>query len=630
MKKFYFFLFVYFCLYTVQAATIISAATGDWSNGTSWVGGIAPTQDDDVVIAAGTTITNAANVTCKTITINGTLTTGKLITVNGDFVIGVGGVYNPNGQSCQVFGNFTNDGTANFDKVSVFYMYEPTPAAATTIGGSGTYTVVRNLRILNPSGVTLAVPLSVCASLDLLKGTFHNGSNLTLDNTNAGTGSKPATVILNRYHSGELESPYTLGANAKLALAYLKNTAYKPVAPDVSISSGYEIPAGGTITSLTVNNPEGVELWDNLTLTSATPLTLTTGIVTSQFGATITCTDPSYNGTAGLATSYIIGGVALTAGTTPSDKTYPIGSSAESRPVTLNGLAASSGTVTVKFEEVAPDGGTSAANVTLSTSRRWAGTVTDGTLGQYTGMGITYGDDDNLTAPSGITVASALSGYYSSLGIGVNTESIINAPVATYTTLGYYALGSGAGILPVTLINFETKLNNGAVQLNWSSASETDNGHFEVERSLDGVNFLTIATVQGAGNSAIASSYTVYDRNPVAGTDYYRLKQVDKNGTVSYYGVQSVKVGTLASNGLSVYVGQSDEINIRLFDNSAKQLNVSIVDLSGRIIQRETVYNTDGDGLFQVMPKQVFLPGIYTVHVTGENIAAFRKVVIAN
>ncbi len=89
-------------------------------------------------------------------------------------------------------------------------------------------------------------------------------------------------------------------------------------------------------------------------------------------------------------------------------------------------------------------------------------------------------------------------------------------------------------ILPVDLISFSAKLRNEIVELLWQTATEEQNDYFEVERSTDGKTFGSLGKVRGNGTTALRSSYRFVDTMPLSGTTYYRLKQVDKDGTSTY------------------------------------------------------------------------------------------------
>ena len=93
--------------------------------------------------------------------------------------------------------------------------------------------------------------------------------------------------------------------------------------------------------------------------------------------------------------------------------------------------------------------------------------------------------------------------------------------------------------VPVELIVFNAQVQNEKVILNWTTASEINNYGFEVQRSVDGNNFSTIAFVQGNGTSTVINAYSYVDRD-VSGRLYYRLKQLDYNGQFAYSKIVTV------------------------------------------------------------------------------------------
>ncbi len=90
-------------------------------------------------------------------------------------------------------------------------------------------------------------------------------------------------------------------------------------------------------------------------------------------------------------------------------------------------------------------------------------------------------------------------------------------------------------IIPVELTSFTGNVNNfGQVVLNWQTASELNNQGFEIERRTESSEFRTIAFVEGAGTITETRNYSYIDKTADQGINYYRLKQVDFNGTYAY------------------------------------------------------------------------------------------------
>ncbi len=95
--------------------------------------------------------------------------------------------------------------------------------------------------------------------------------------------------------------------------------------------------------------------------------------------------------------------------------------------------------------------------------------------------------------------------------------------------------------LPVDLLSFTVRAEERDAIAEWTTATEIDNDHFDVLRSTDGSEWTLIATVPGAGNSQAARSYQALDPYPPIGTDYYRLSQVDMDGSAHLSSVASVR-----------------------------------------------------------------------------------------
>ena len=120
-----------------------------------------------------------------------------------------------------------------------------------------------------------------------------------------------------------------------------------------------------------------------------------------------------------------------------------------------------------------------------------------------------------------------------------NLSSITGTITAFKGTNDYYTIGSDitATLLPVDLVSFEGQVENQSVHLHWITASETNNDRFEIEYSVSGNEFFKIGEVAGSGTINEMKSYDFTHSNPVKGSNYYRLKQVDFDGQYEYSSV---------------------------------------------------------------------------------------------
>ena len=144
----------------------------------------------------------------------------------------------------------------------------------------------------------------------------------------------------------------------------------------------------------------------------------------------------------------------------------------------------------------------------------------------------------------------------------------------------------GAVITPVTLTDFTAVAKAGKSLLQWATATEINSSHFEVERSTNGTSFEIIGTVNSHGNSNTQMNYNLLDYFPKAGTNFYRLKMVDQDGSYEYS--RTVSLNFKEQNTSSVIIAAAS-IKNRLFQaaiSSTKQqaAHIALYDASGRAV----------------------------------------------
>jgi len=189
-----------------------------------------------------------------------------------------------------------------------------------------------------------------------------------------------------------------------------------------------------------------------------------------------------------------------------------------------------------------------------------------------------------------------------------------------------------AGPLPVEMTSFDaTNRGDCSVELTWETATETNNSYFRVEKSIDGVNYETIGTVQSQGNSATPAVYTFTDRSPSL-DNYYRLKQVDLDGLTTT-GSQLIIRSTCFNdnvNTLEVFPNPvRDRGSIKFYntDLGDTQLELNIADALGRTVHSEILRVNDGANILHFNTSNL-IPGTYYVQLKGNNwLSASEKIV---
>src|SRR5690606_16931095 len=108
-----------------------------------------------------------------------------------------------------------------------------------------------------------------------------------------------------------------------------------------------------------------------------------------------------------------------------------------------------------------------------------------------------------------------------------------------------------SGVIPVELVSFTSAIINSTVNLNWITATELNNSGFEIQRSINKTDWATIGFVRGFGTSTEVHNYSYTDQSPVNGLSFYRLKQVDFDGTSEYSNTIEVTFGAVADYSLA-------------------------------------------------------------------------------
>lgn len=178
-------------------------------------------------------------------------------------------------------------------------------------------------------------------------------------------------------------------------------------------------------------------------------------------------------------------------------------------------------------------------------------------------------------------------------------------------------------VLPVQFISFTGQLQpDETVRLNWEVITDKEHDYFEVEKSANGSNFTSI----GKGPAAVPYKYI--DSTPFIGNNFYRIKQVDKNGTITYSHTVTVYYSPAKFN-ISVYPNPvKDIINVKINAAMIGQYTISIIDLAGRKIHEEKILNGGGEKEVSInLQKQA--AQLYLVIIRNEKneIIATQKVV---
>jgi hypothetical protein len=149
--------------------------------------------------------------------------------------------------------------------------------------------------------------------------------------------------------------------------------------------------------------------------------------------------------------------------------------------------------------------------------------------------------------------------------------------------------------LPVEMLSFNATCEDDHVAVDWSTATETNNDYFTIERSDDATNWVPVKSVPGAGNSNSVQSYTTTDENPLTGTSYYRLKQTDFNGHSEVFSpVATTCARSRSSAQINYYPNPfSDAVVVDFQNLNFNKATLVIYNVIGKKVFQKDISNTD-------------------------------------
>jgi hypothetical protein len=279
----------------------------------------------------------------------------------------------------------------------------------------------------------------------------------------------------------------------------------------------------------------------------------------------------------------------------------------------------------------------------------WAGNIYQGTLGVTINSGMTA-TNPNLTINSdgyyGLSPSSPNNNANSSYPAILDIASIDDDPALAFDVSGQarpttaaqkdvgcdeYTTGTitnkpliladvgpsyiSNSVLPIKLLSFTATKNKEQTLLLWTTANEQNSSHFGIERSLDGISFEMLEKIMASGNSTTLINYSFVDKKPALGTNYYRLKQEDYDGKMSYSSIQFVSFNysslsiqtTLVMDIIDVKTNDEKEITLFFYNNAGQKM----LAIKGKGRQLVNVSN--------------FPPGIYFINTSEGEIVKFMK-----
>ncbi|PLX01273.1 MAG: hypothetical protein C0594_13500, partial [Marinilabiliales bacterium] len=434
-----------------------------------------------------------------------------------------------------LYGNFRENVLANMDaelvniSQSTFNMYGNKFINFNPSSGFGILNIKTGTRSINESGgQTPYTTLDIVGDL-----TIDEGAVL-----DAGTGGKNINIqsdwINNNTTDGFVEGTKKVsftGSNEQLITGVGATTFYGLESNNSSIT--------------------GIRLGRSTTVTGA--LTLTDGYVYTSSGKLLTLNDNA-TATSGSANSFVDGPMKKIGDET---FTFPVGKNATWARMKLQNVSGSAVTDAFTVEYFDEEYGNNYYNVIsplvhASSIEHWDITKNVGTPTKKVGL---YSEDRDYSLINDFNDADLRVAHWNGTSwetahtidanddnSGSGTSGWIMSDNCTSFSPFTFASNSASNVLPVELLSFNAVANNNKVDISWITASELNSDYFIVQRSKDLTHIDDIANVDAAGNSLSTLNYYVEDNEPYQGISYYRLKEVDFDGTIQTHNWVAVEI----------------------------------------------------------------------------------------
>ena len=496
----------------------------------------------------------------------GSLSAARTMTVAGDFSL-TGGTFNlsssttaGNSVTINVAGNFTHSGGTL------------TETGSTT--GSGIVFNGSSAQTFSKTGGTISntIAFSILNSAIVDFGTsVLNGTNAKF---NLNSGGTIITANTNGISSSGATGSIQVGGTRTYSTG--ANYAYNGSAAQIT---GNGIP--GTVHNLTINNSSSTGVTLSKAVSVSATATFTDGFLYSTSSNLLTIASGA--SATGASDASFVNGPVQKIGNTAFD--FPIGKSNEYHYLHMSAPSSAS-TFTAEYFRAAPltvgaiDVVSSLQEVSMV--EYWSFNRSAGSSSPSVTIPVTA--TSNASTMTGLVVAYDGTNGWTDLST-TNTPSSPGANTGTLATnsavpgFGFFTVGNitGNGALPVTFGTLRAYRQTGGVQLEWTTYTENNVDHFEVERSSDGQSFSEIGQVTAVGNSSSKTNYNLLDASPINGDNFYRVKSVDIDGRLTYSSVIRISLGTSGNRSVAVYPNPVKGSQLTLQINNLDKGNYSIL-----------------------------------------------------
>lgn len=235
--------------------------------------------------------------------------------------------------------------------------------------------------------------------------------------------------------------------------------------------------------------------------------------------------------------------------------------------------------------------------------------------------------EGNLGAQRFNTPAANWDAYVPQGTVNTAANTVSAVPAAPADFFRSWVLVDNLSPLPIQLVSAAAACQEQEMVIAWTTASETNNDFFTIERSINGTDFIAIGTVNGAGNSSSMLSYSITDHNAPEGTIYYRISQTDFNGSSVTFPLIIANGCAENLTGVNAFNNQQGSLVIDISTAAAAQYDALLFDAVGQIICKKILHAEKGSSQFRIDISHINA-GVYFISLQDHNSRITRKILI--
>ncbi|UAY50711.1 T9SS type A sorting domain-containing protein [Ferruginibacter albus] len=204
-------------------------------------------------------------------------------------------------------------------------------------------------------------------------------------------------------------------------------------------------------------------------------------------------------------------------------------------------------------------------------------------------------------------------------GTGTGADPYISS-TSGFTSFSPFGVDNQTGVVPVTFVNIKAYQNNNAVQIDWSNATEQNVRNYVVEKSVDGINYTSVVTLNAKTNNGGFNSYSQQDITPNDGYNFYRIKAVEENGNIKYSTIAKVNL-TTKDAGIAIYPNpvKGGVISLQLTAMDKGIYNVNLNTLTGQKLSLGSISHSGGSATQTLHLNNALPTGVYTLEVISSS-----------